>query len=246
MASDGSYAIENVPPGHYNLGIMGPGAIVTVVSDLPPAGNISPTDQSDIKKIIDGLSHALSSGRAEDCPPWMAPGCELGLGHAGHFTPAEFIGNFGEDLAQCGKRDIILLRVFGDRATAYTHSVAKSIGRYTNADIYESWKLARDKSRWLVTSYWNEADLNLLMVSTQAAYRLPDSAGKRDFPGSGVLTITDDPALTNIEVKPGATSAGHNWTLTIPAWARERAAQLEMHRSQNNKPYHKPLPVPKP
>lgn len=217
----GEIAITGVPPGRYDLLIWGPSSLIVGDSRLPSEADTTESDKNAVRDVVMKLGAAfikrdLKTIRDLSIPKSAtSPGVDI----------SKIAKEFSDDYRIYRNRRFDIIRTGKDVAIAYTRleSATKQHQGYDEElppdifmDVVEIWVLARVGQGWKLKSYEGSLDLSTFLFYGGAAdlpantQTVPDRLPEINY------VITDDPRLTNVEVKPGEVSSGHDWTITLP------------------------------
>ena len=211
---NGDYTIGDLYPGRYDITIEAGGVIVMGISGLPAdASGTSDTDRIAVEATIDRLTQAFSKGDIATVQRMAADDCRFSLENE---TDLEHLGKSEGELAKLGKHTPLILRAGKGEATAYTRTdlpvedelFVQKLGKGIRWDIVEAWKLRRIGKTWKLAAYGWDRELSLNINWS----RMGLLGMKKDAPPINLI-MTDDPRLTNFEVRPGEVSTGHDWTI---------------------------------
>lgn len=231
----GAYAINDLPPGKYNLLIVGPAVIVKGVSESNQDQNLPQSEMEKIDRLINDISQCLISGQVKNANALLAKGYNMQRTHA--FSDiAEFSQQYRKDYQSSSIREILLLRVIGNKAIAFTRSEedlsddypeGKKLKGKFKVDVVERWVMIRGDTDWKLLDYSCDRWLTqlLLVIKNQACTDVDNfRKSKKESPLvispalRTAVVVTDDPRVAGIEVKSGETTVGHDWELALPSW----------------------------
>lgn len=214
----GEYTISDLNPGRYDIAINAHGTIVMGISSLPAdAAGTSESDRTAIQGIIDQLAQAFAKGdlaairrlATKDCMFLLDPEADL-----------KRIAGRMDELSKMGKHVPLILRAGKNEAVAYTRTDApiedknfdQDLAKKVRWEYVEFWKLRRIGGTWKLAAYGWDPELSF-MVTWMRLGVLENQQDTKTIPPPANLILTDDPRLTNFEVKTGEVSTGHDWTI---------------------------------